>query len=36
MKINSEDFRVRRGVARLDLPDIVRPKGVADAPQGKV
>jgi hypothetical protein len=36
MKINSEDFRVRRGVARLDLPDIVRPKGVADPPQGKV
>jgi predicted GH43/DUF377 family glycosyl hydrolase len=26
----------RIGVARLDLPDIVRPKGVADPPQGKV
>jgi len=26
----------RIGVARLDLPVIVRPKGVADAPQGKV
>jgi hypothetical protein len=36
MKINSKDFRVRRGVARLDLPDFVPAKKVADPPEAKV